>query len=82
MEFFKKKTAIEFMRPRRRWYALSAALVLTSLALLGFRGLNLGIDFTGGVVLELAFPKAADLDTTVVRCDRGPREVGGNDSHL
>jgi preprotein translocase subunit SecF len=62
MEFFKKKTSIRFMGPRRRWYALSAALVLASLALLAVRGLNLGIDFTGGVVLELSFPQAADLD--------------------
>jgi preprotein translocase subunit SecF len=62
MEFFKKKTSIRFMAPRRRWYALSAALVLASLALLAVRGLNLGIDFTGGVVLELSFPQAADLD--------------------
>ncbi len=30
--------------------------------LLAFRGLNLGIDFTGGVVIELAFPQAAEID--------------------
>jgi preprotein translocase subunit SecF len=37
-------------------------LILVSLALLAIRGLNLGIDFTGGVVLELSFPQAVDLD--------------------
>ena len=62
MEFFKKKTSFRFMPLRRRWYAISAALVLASVLLLVFRGLNFGIDFTGGVVLELAFPQAADLD--------------------
>lgn len=62
MEFFKKKTSFRFMPLRKRWYAISAVLVLASVLLLAFRGLNLGIDFTGGVVLELAFPQAADLD--------------------
>lgn len=62
MEFFNKKTNIKFMGPRRRWYGLSGALVLAAVLLLVFRGLNLGIDFTGGVVFEVAFPEAANLD--------------------
>lgn len=62
MEFFRRKTSFRFMPLRGRWYTISGILVLASLALLAFRGLNLGIDFTGGVVLELAFPHAADLD--------------------
>jgi preprotein translocase subunit SecF len=47
---------------RSRWYAISGVLILVSLALLAIRGLNLGIDFTGGVVLEISFPQAVDLD--------------------
>jgi len=62
MEFFKNRTGFRFMAQRRRWYAVSAALLLASLLLVAFRGLNLGIDFTGGVVLELSFPQEADLD--------------------
>jgi len=62
MEFFKKRTSIRFMPLRKRWYAISGVLLLASLLMLGIRGLNLGIDFTGGVVLELSFPQAADLD--------------------
>lgn len=62
MEFFKKKTSFQFMAPRKRWYAISTVLVLGSILLLAFRGLNLGIDFTGGVVFEVSFPEAVDLD--------------------
>ena len=62
MEFFKKRTSFRFMALRGRWYGISAVLLLGSLLLIGVRGLNLGIDFTGGVVLELSFPQAADLD--------------------
>jgi len=50
---------------KRRWcYAVSVVLILTSFALLATRGLNWGIDFTGGVVLELSYPEAADVGAT------------------
>jgi len=62
MEFFHKKTRYPFMGTRRGWYVLSAVLIVAALVSLGARGLNFGIDFTGGVVLELGFPQAADLE--------------------
>jgi preprotein translocase subunit SecF len=62
MEFFKKTPSIPFMAGRRWCYAFSIALMVVTLALLLTRGLNFGIDFTGGVVLELAYPDTADLD--------------------
>jgi preprotein translocase subunit SecF len=62
MEFFHKTTRFPFMATRKRWYVVSAILLLGSLVSLGARGLNFGIDFTGGVVLELSFPQAADLE--------------------
>jgi preprotein translocase subunit SecF len=62
MEFFRKKTAYPFMATRRRWYVVSAILILGSLAALATRGINFGIDFTGGVVLEMSFPEAANLE--------------------
>ena len=63
MEFFKTRTQFRFMARRPQWYAISGVLLVASLLLIGFRGLNLGIDFTGGVVLELAFPQEVDLDS-------------------
>jgi preprotein translocase subunit SecF len=62
MEFFHKKTAYPFMATRKRWYVVSAILILGSLAALATRGINFGIDFTGGVVLEMSFPEAANLE--------------------
>jgi preprotein translocase subunit SecF len=62
MEFFRKVTRYPFMQTRRRWYAVSAIIILASLVALMTRGLNFGIDFTGGVVLELSFPQAAELE--------------------
>jgi preprotein translocase subunit SecF len=62
MEFFHKKTSFPFMGTRRRWYVISTVLIIAALLSFAVRGLNLGIDFTGGVVLELKFPQAADIE--------------------
>ena len=62
MEFFHKVTRFPFMNTRKVWYGLSAALIVASLALVGVRGLNLGVDFTGGVVVETNFPQAPNIE--------------------
>ena len=50
------------MSTRKVWYALSATLMLISLGFLFARGLNLGVDFTGGVTVQANFPTAANRD--------------------
>jgi preprotein translocase subunit SecF len=62
MEFFHKITRFPFMHTRKVWYGLSAFLIVASLALVLIRGLNLGVDFTGGVVVETNFPQAPNIE--------------------
>ena len=62
MEFFHKVTRFPFMRTRKVWYGLSAVLILGSLLLVFIHGLNLGVDFTGGVVVETNFTQAPNTD--------------------
>lgn len=60
-----KNSQIDFMRLRKPAFALSIILTLASFGLLFTKGLNFGVDFTGGVVIE-ARP-AQTLDIAEVR---------------
>ncbi len=62
MEFFHKPTSFPFMATRKVWYGLSIILMIVSIVSLATHGLNLAIDFTGGVTVEAAFPHTADTD--------------------
>jgi preprotein translocase subunit SecF len=61
VELLNHKSEIQFMGQRKFWLALSLALVLISFASLIFRGLNFGVDFTGGLLMEVSFDKSVDL---------------------
>ncbi|MCB1624780.1 MAG: protein translocase subunit SecF [Pseudomonadales bacterium] len=50
------------MKTRKVWYVVSAIFMLGSLAVLVTRGLNLSVDFTGGVTVEATYPAAADIE--------------------
>lgn len=54
---------IDFMGLRKAALIFSIALILISIASLAIRGLNFGIDFTGGTVMEIGYPQSEDPDT-------------------
>jgi preprotein translocase subunit SecF len=65
MRLIKHKTHIDFLGPARRKMALSVSLIVivVSLASIATRGLEFGIDFTGGILLEVGYPEAANLES-------------------
>lgn len=62
MEFFSKVTNIDFMRWRHVALGGSALANVLAVVLLFTQGLNLGIDFTGGLLLEVEYPQAVELE--------------------
>lgn len=62
MQIMKETTHFNFMGKRKIAAVFSILLVLASLASLFKQGLNLGIDFTGGTIIELAYQDEAKLD--------------------
>ncbi len=61
IELFHVKKDIPFMRFARSTIFFSVAFIVAAIALLATKGLNLGVDFTGGTVMEVGYPKAADI---------------------
>ncbi len=53
---------INFVGVRNIAVVFSALLIITSIGAIIFKGLNFGIDFTGGTVIEVGYPEATDVD--------------------
>lgn len=64
-----KDTNINFFKYRIYTYALSILLVIVSIACIAFKGFNYGIDFSGGILIEVATENKINLEE--VRAELG-----------
>ena len=67
--------SIDFMSKGKLALIASVLMILVSIGSLATRGLNLGIDFTGGTLVEVGYQESADLTQL-----RSALETGGFDS--
>lgn len=74
MRFLKKQTDFDFLGVRKFAMILSLVLVIGSIVSLAVRGLNFGIDFTGGTLIEVSY--AGDVQLDDVRTALSEEEFG------
>ena len=61
MRFLNRKTHIDFMGKRKVAFVVSAVLMVLSISSLALNGLNFGLDFTGGMLIEVNYPSAVEV---------------------
>jgi preprotein translocase subunit SecF len=72
---------LDFMKTAKIWVTISVIVTLAGLGSLIFQGMNLGIDFTGGALLDLSFNKqytqaeVADLVRQHFKTEPAPPQV-------
>ncbi len=62
MEFFKSDKIYNFMGKRLPFLGISSLLVIASLVILFTKGLNFGIDFAGGTLVQVQYEQKAPID--------------------
>ena len=70
LKIIKSGTNIKFMKIKKITLFVSSILFFLSLSLVFFKGLNLGIDFTGGSLIEVRFKESVDLNNLRVEMNK------------
>ena len=74
MKLLKEKLNIDFMGKRKLAVIFSSVLIIVSIASLAIQGLNLGVDFTGGTLVEVDYDEAVELEN--IRSNLAASEFG------
>jgi len=64
---YEGQVSIDFVGRKLLWYSLSAVIVIAAVCGLTFKGLNLGIEFTGGVQYTVAMPAGQATESNVIK---------------
>ena len=70
------KTNINFIKLRHVFFVISGAVVLTGTVSLFVKGINLGLDFTGGTLMQVKFDKPVEIGTLRSALDAAKVEAG------
>ncbi|AXA34225.1 protein translocase subunit SecF [Francisella adeliensis] len=70
MEFFKQKTQIDFLGIKKYTTILSVVMIIISLFFIFTKGLNLGLDFTGGYQVQIHTSQAVDSDVLADKLEK------------
>ncbi|HAG12200.1 MAG TPA: protein translocase subunit SecF [Desulfotomaculum sp.] len=68
--------SLHFIKLRKIWYIISLVIILPGLISLAVQGLNKGIDFTGGNIIEISYDKPVAVET--IRNTISSRKIGGS----
>ena len=74
-KLYRGEVSYDFVGQRKRWYTISAAILVICVASLLLRGLNLGVDFEGGNVVTLPTATGTVADAREVALAAGAKDV-------
>lgn len=81
---FEWKKHVDFVGKRKVFYCISIAIIAIGIGFAGIRGFNMGIDFTGGTMIQMEMGKTVDIDEvkdTVKEFDLDPTIVYAGDGN-
>ena len=81
---FSWKWNIDFIKNRKKFYAISIAVILIGIGAFAFKGFNYGIDFTGGTMMQIELGKEASIDEikeTIAEYNLDPQIVYASDNN-